>query len=294
MIYLIAYFQFRAEHMTIDRMGDSFVYTLVGNVWIKTEEYEITSGRGIYYESDSLAELFDNVFVRGPGYVLKSGYLRYRTDGSYLFVKGDVYLEDSLRIIESGWIEVINDVARAKDSVYVFLKNRNVAVWGDSALYNINSGRGKVWGDIRIEILRDTDTVHIDTRFLQFGPRNFRAVPLERLISPREEARGDTLDYILNRDSTESAIIRGNAYVKWDGGEGYADTVEILYRNNVLLRAVFVGNARVMQRDSSRTIYIESDLVRVLFEGGSVSRVFSEGIKKAYIREENPPHLDGN
>ncbi len=294
MIYLIAYFQFRAEHMTIDRMGDSFVYTLVGNVWIKTEEYEITSGRGIYYESDSLAELFDNVFVRGPGYVLKSGYLRYRTDGSYLLVKGDVYLEDSLRIIESGWIEVINDVARAKDSVYVFLKNRNVAVWGDSALYNINSGRGKVWGDIRIEILRDTDTVHIDTRFLQFGPRNFRAVPLERLISPREEARGDTLDYILNRDSTESAIIRGNAYVKWDGGEGYADTVEILYRNNVLLRAVFVGNARVMQRDSSRTIYIESDLVRVLFEGGSVSRVFSEGIKKAYIREENPPHLDGN
>lgn len=294
MIYLIAYFQFRAEHMTIDRMGDSFVYTLVGNVWIKTEEYEITSGRGIYYESDSLAELFDNVFVRGPGYVLKSGYLRYRTDGSYLLVKGDVYLEDSLRIIESGWIEVINDVARAKDSVYVFLKNRNVAVWGDSALYNINSGRGKVWGDIRIEILRYTDTVHIDTRFLQFGPRNFRAVPLERLISPREEARGDTLDYILNRDSTESAIIRGNAYVKWDGGEGYADTVEILYRNNVLLRAVFVGNARVMQRDSSRTIYIESDLVRVLFEGGSVSRVFSEGIKKAYIREENPPHLDGN
>ncbi len=294
MIYLVAYFQFRADHMTIDRRDSTFVYTLVGNVWIRTEDYEITSRKGIYYESDSLAELFDDVFVRGPGYVLKSGYLRYRTDGSYLLVKGDVYLEDSLRIIEAGWIEVIDDVARARDSVYVFLKNRNVAVWGDSAVYNINSGRGKVWGDIRIEILRDTDTVHIDTRFLNFGPRNFSAIPLLRLISPREEARGDTLNYILNRDSTESAIIQGNAYVKWDGGEGYADTVEILYGNNVLIRAVFIGNARVMQRDSSRTIYIEADLVRVLFRNGSVSRVRSEGIRKAYIREENPPRSGGD
>jgi len=275
--------------MTIERQGDSFIYTLVGNVWIKTDQYEITSGKGIYYESDSLAELFDNVFVRGPGYILKSSYLKYRTDGSYLLVEGDVYLEDSLRIIEAGWIEVIDDVAKAKDSVYVFLKNRNVAVWGDSAVYNINSGRGKVWGDIRIEIIRDTDTVYIDTRFLSFGPKNFRAVPLERLISSREEARGDTLDYVLNPDSTESAIIRGNAYVKWGGGEGYADTVEILYRNNMLLKAVFIGNARITQRDSSRTIYIEADLVRVFFRNGDVGRVWSEKIKKAYIREESPP-----
>ncbi len=289
MIYLIAYFQFRADRMTIDRRDESFVYTLVGNVWVKTERYEITSGRGIYYEADSLAELFDNVFVRGPGYILESSYLKYRTDGSYLLVEGDVYLEDSLRIIEAGWIEVIGDVAKARDSVYVFLKNRNVAVWGDSAVYNINSGRGKVWGDIRIEILRDTDTVHIDTRFLEFGPRNFRAIPLERLISSREEAMGDTLDYVLNPDSTETALVRGSAYVKWGGGEGYADTVEILYRNNVLLRAVFIGNARITQRDSSRTIHIEADLVRVFFRNGDVARVWSEKIKKAYIREENPP-----
>ncbi len=275
--------------MEINRRGDSFVYTLVGDVWIRTQEYEITSGRGIYYESDSLAELFDDVFVRGPGYILRSDYLKYRTDGSYLLVRGDVYLEDSLRIIEAGWIEVVDDVARARDSVYVFLKNRNVVVWGDSAVYNINSGRGKVYGDIRIEILRDTDTVRIDTRFLEFGPRNFRGIPLERLISRGEAARGDTLDYILNADSTESAVIRGDAYVKWDGGEGYADTVEILYRDNVLLRAVFDGNARVMQRDSSRTIYIEAGLVRVLFRGGSVYRVRSERIKRAYIREETPP-----
>ncbi len=293
MIYLFAYFQFKANHMTIERQGDYFVYTLVGNVWIRTEKYEITSGKGIYYESDSLAELFENVFVRGPGYILKSDYLKYRTDGSYLLVKGGVYLEDSLRIIEAGWIEVIDDVARARDSVYVFLKNRNVAVWGDSALYNINSGRGKVWGRIRIEILRDTDTVHIDTRFLEFGPRNLRAIPLIRLVSSREEARGDTLDYVLNRDSTESAIIRGSGYVKWSDGVGYADTVNILYRNNVLLKAVFSGNARITQRDSSRTIHIEADLVRVEFGRGDVSRVWSEGIGKAYIREENPPAGEG-
>ena len=275
--------------MTIERMGDNFVYTLIGNVWIKTEKYEITSGKGIYYESDSLAELFDNVFVKGPGYILKSQYLKYRTDGSYLLVKGDVYLEDSLRIIRAGWIEVIDDVAKAKDSVYVFLKNRNVAVWGDSALYNLNTGRGKVWGNIKIEVLRDTDTVHIETRFLSFGTRNFRAIPLIRLYSSQEEARGDTLDYVLNPDSSESAIIRGNAYVKWADGTGDADTIEILYRGSTLEKATFTGNATVVQRDTSRTIYIEAQLVKVTFREGNVSRAWSERIEKAYIREETPP-----
>lgn len=272
--------------MDIERGDSGYVYTLVGHVWVKTEEYEITAGRGKYYEQDSLSELWKDVVVRGRNYILKSDYLKYRSPDEYLLLEGKVFLEDSLRRIKSRWIEVIRKVARAKGDVYVFLKNRNVSVEGDSAIYNINSGVGTIWGDISIQILRDGDTVHIDTRMLHVEKENFTAIPLIKLTSSTEEASGDTLHYILNRDSTETAIIKGNAFVRWSDGEGKADTIEIIYRQNQILRAIFKGNAVVSRRDSTRYFYIEADRVDVWFSSGRVQRVLSDFIRNAYIREE--------
>ena len=143
-----------------------------------------------------------------------------------------------------------------------------------------------MWGDVSIQILRDSDTVFISTRVLHVGKRNFRAVPLMELVSSRERASGDTLHYVLNPDSTETAIIKGKAFVRWSDGEGYADTIEITYRQNRILRALFVGNARVWRRDSTRHFYVEAQRVDVRFKGGEVYRVLSDFIRKAYIREE--------
>ncbi|MEO0218458.1 MAG: hypothetical protein ABIL72_08035, partial [candidate division WOR-3 bacterium] len=85
-LLILSYFEFKADNMEITRTDKGYVYKLRGDVFIKTENYEIYSQIGTYYEDLGISELSGNVLVKGKDYFLKSNYLRYiqKNDELYL------------------------------------------------------------------------------------------------------------------------------------------------------------------------------------------------------------------
>ncbi len=250
-----------------------YVYKLKGNVFIRTENYEIYSASGIYYEDSGISELFGNVIVKGRDYFLKSDYLKYIQKYEELYLSGKVYLEDSIRIIKSSEISVKNNFARAKRDVFIYLKDKKILSEGDSANYDLNKKEGKIFKVKYIKIFRDIDTVEIKTNEVSMFKENLKLKPLISLKTLREFSKGDSLTYEVMQDSTEKVVIYNNAFILWENGQGSADTIFIYYKNSKIERAHFVNNADVQTKNQEDLIRVKSNLVNVEFFDGKVQRV---------------------
>ncbi len=277
-LIIFAYFEFKADNMEIIGTEKGYIYKLRGNVFIKTDNYEIYSNVGTYYESEGISELLGNVVVKGKDYILKSDYLKHIQKSDELYLKNNVYLEDSIRIIKANGIHVKNNFARAKKNVYIYLKDKKIATVGDSGNYDINKKEGKIFKVNYIKIFRDSDTVDIRTDEINIFKENLKLKPLISLKTKKEFAKGDSLTYEILSDSTERIIIYNNAYISWDSGEGSGDTIIIYYKNSTIKNASFIKNADVKTKSRDNLIYVKSDLVDVKFFDGKVKEVYANEI----------------
>ncbi len=262
-----------------------YIYKLNGNVFIKTDNYEIYSNIGTYYENKGISELLGNVVVKGKDYILKSNYLKHTQIDDELYLKNNVYLEDSIRIIKANEIHVRNNLARAKKNVYIYLKDKKIETLGDSGNYDINKKIGKIFNVSYIKIFRENDTVLIKTKFVDIFKENLTLKPLISLNTKNEFAKGDSLIYETLEDSTQKIIIYNNAYIKWENGEGNSDTILILYKNSSIKNAKFINNAYVKTKNNEHLISVRSSIVDVEFFEGKVNRVYSRDVIEGISEE---------
>lgn len=264
--------------MEITAVEKGYIYKLRGNVYIKTDNYEIFSNEGTYYESEGKTELFGNVFVKGKNYILKSDYLKHIQKNDELYLKNNVYLEDSIRIIKANDVNVKNNFARAKKDVYIYLKDKKIETVGDSGNYDINKKEGEIFNVSYIKIFRESDTALIKTNVVNIFRENLKLKPLISLNTKTEFAKGDSLIYETLEDSTQRITIYNNAYIKWENGEGNADTILIFYKNSSIKSAKFTTNADVKTRNNDNLISVRSEIVDVDFFEGKVKRVYSRDV----------------
>lgn len=259
-----------------------YVYKLKGNVYIKTDNYEIFSNSGIYYEDAGISELRGNVVVKSKDYIVKSEYLKHIQKGDEIYLRGNVYLEDSIRIIKGNEISVKNNFSKAKRDVYIYLKDRKVLATGDSGNYDLDKKEGNIYRVKNIKIFREKDTVDISTDEVYIYKENFKLKPLYSLKTFNEFARGDSLIY--EKDSLEKITIYNNAYIKWQDGEGSADTILIFYKDAKIKNVEFINNAFVKTKSNDEEIMVNSRLVSVKFFDGKINKVVSreliEGISE--------------
>ncbi|MEO0158866.1 MAG: hypothetical protein ABIL49_04215 [candidate division WOR-3 bacterium] len=272
-LLILSYFEFKADNMEITRTDKGYVYKLRGDVFIKTENYEIYSQIGTYYEDLGISELSGNVLVKGKDYFLKSNYLRYIQKNDELYLSGNVHLEDSIRIIKAKEVHVKNNFSRAKKDVYIYLKDKKIASEGDSGNYDLNKKEGKIFNVKYIKIFRDSDTVDIRTHYVDIFKENLKLKPLISLKTMKEFAKGDSLTYEMLKDSTEKITIYNNAFISWENGEGKADTIIIYYKHSKIENAQFINNADVKTKTQEDLISVKSNLVNVEFFESKVKRV---------------------
>lgn len=248
-----------------------YVYKLMGNVYIKTDNYEIFSNLGTYYEDMGVSELSGNVIVRSKDYIIKSEYLKHIQKSDDIYLKGNVYLEDSIRIIKAMEISVKNNFSTAKGNVYIYLKDKRVLATGDSGNYDLNKKEGNIYKVKSIMIFRENDTIKISANEVYIYKENFKLKPLNSLKTSNEFAKGDSLTY--QKDSLEKITIYNNAYIKWEDGEGEADTIVIFYKDSKIESAEFINNASVKTRSNDEEIIVNSKLVSAKFSEGKIKKV---------------------
>ncbi len=286
---LLLQFQFKADRMQVERYDGSFIYYLHGNVWLKTPNYEITANKGIYYERDSLAKLYGNITVRGKDYIMKSDYLEYRRGGEYISLIGKVFLEDSMRIIQAETIRVLGKLAKAKGNLYIFMKNRNIEVRGDSGYYDTNAKIGKVWSDtVHARVMRVQDTVDIRGSMMGVLREDIWITPLFGMQTSRHQARGDSAYYRLTEDSLEVLSIVGEAWILWEGGEGSADTIVVWYKRGNIVKVEFLSSADVEYVSEGKIYSMKAFRIVAHFREDKLKEVLSEELYEGIVSEIHP------
>jgi len=259
--------------MEIEYSEKGYVYKLKGNVFLKTENYEIYSNKGVYYEGEGISELEGNVIVKGRNYITNSNYLKHIQKNDEIYLRGNVYLEDSLRIIKANEVHVKNNFSKAKNNVYIYLKDKKIVCEGDSGNYDLNKKEGIIFNVKYINIIRDSDTVDIKTKTVFVFKENLKLKPLISLKTKKEFAKGDSLTYETLEDSTEKITIYNNAFISWENGNGSSDTIIIYYKNSRIENAQFINNADVQTKNNEDIISVKSNLVNVEFFDSKVKKV---------------------
>jgi len=269
---------------------------LIGRVRVQATKADITAKMGIYYEASKLSILYGNALVKGPDYTISSDTLRYIPNPEYLYLSGKALLDDRYRTIAARTIEVIGDSSVAKGAVEIYLKDKDVRIYGDTGYYDLNEKKGRLIGNPRAVIQRK-DTMLIRGDVFYMVKDTIWAAGNVIVESGGTKAWGDTLSAFERdttgpladsaRTKTEIATLTGACRVQWEGGWATADTVRMTSLDGKVRRMEFVSNAVVQREEGGTLIRVEGARVVAVFDdSGEVSDVYAERLTSGFYREK--------
>jgi lipopolysaccharide export system protein LptA len=139
------------EDLIYDRIGQVSQYYRGGR--INTQEKELTSDTGYYYNRQKEFVFNGNVVLIDPDYTLRSEWLRYNTESEIAYFQGPTHInaEDSYIYCETGWFDTRNDIAQLGKNSWI--RTGDQTMRGDSLYYDQGLGLGKAFRNV---ILTDT------------------------------------------------------------------------------------------------------------------------------------------
>jgi lipopolysaccharide export system protein LptA len=288
LLALLAY-NFWADKMIITETPSGRAIELIGRVRVQATKADITARTGIYYEASKLSILYGNALVKGPDYTISSDTLRYIPKPEYLYLSGKAFLEDRYRTIASRTIEVIGDSSVARGAVEIYLKDKDVRIYGDTGYYDLKEKRGRLIGNPKALIQRrDTMLITGDTFYMLKD--TVWAVGNVIVETAGTKAWGDTLSAFeqdTTTPKTEIATLVGACRVQWEGGWATSDTVRLISVDGKVRRMEFVSNAVVHREEGGAVIQVSAASVTALFEeSGGISDVYAEHLSSGFYREK--------
>lgn len=294
---LFAY-NFWADKMIITETPSGRAIELIGRVRVQATKADITARMGIYYEVSKLSILYGNALVKGPDYTISSDTLRYIPKPEYLYLSGRAFLEDRYRTISSKTIEVVGDSAVAKGAVDIYVKEKDVRIYGDTGYYDLKEKKGRLLGNPKA-IIQRRDTIIILGDVFHMIKDTIWATGNVSVQGKGTRAWGDTLSAFerettgIKGDSaapkTEIATLAGTCRVEWDGGWARSDTVRLTSVDGRVRRMDFVSNATVHREEAGSIVEVSGAIVIAFFdEEGAVTDVLAERLTSGFYRERRP------
>lgn len=295
-ILVILAYNFWADKMIITETPSGRAIELIGRVRVQATKANIIARRGIYYEASKLSILYGDALIKGPDYTISSDTLRYIPRPEYLYLSGRAFLDDRYRTIGSKTIEVIGDSSVARGAVEIYIKDKDVRIYGDTGYYDLKEKKGHLVGSPRAVILRQ-DTMVIRGDVFYMVKDTIWATGNVTVQSERTVAWGDTLSAFEQdtselasdsaRPKTEIATLTGACRVQWETGWATSDTVKMTSVDGKVKTMDFISNATVHREEGGTLIQVAGAKVIAIFdEEGEVSDVFAERLTSGFYREK--------
>ncbi|MEO0248506.1 MAG: hypothetical protein ABIN58_02960 [candidate division WOR-3 bacterium] len=296
MILALLAYNFWADKMIITETPSGRAIELIGRVRVQATKADITAKMGIYYEASKLSILYGNALVKGPDYTISSDTLRYIPKPEYLYLSGKAFLEDRYRTIASKTIEVIGDSSVARGAVEIYVKEKDVRIYGDTGYYDLKEKKGHLVGSPRAVIQRE-DTMIIRGNVFYMIKDTIWAVGNVVVQSEGTMAWGDTLSAFeqdttgaaadSTKPKTEIATLTGSCRVQWETGWATSDTVMMTSLNGKVRQMDFISNATVHREEAGTLIEVAGARVIAIFDdAGEVSDVYAERLTSGFYREK--------
>lgn len=292
---LLAY-NFWADKMIITETPSGRAIELIGHVRVQATRADITARKGIYYEASKLSILYGDALVKGPDYTISSDTLRYIPRPEYLYLSGRAFLDDRYRTIASKTIEVIGDSSVARGEVAIYVKDKDVRIYGDTGYYDLKEKKGHLVGNPRAVIMRQ-DTMVIRGDVFYMVKDTIWAAGNVTVQSEGTMAWGDTLSAFeqdttgsgsdSTRPKTEIATLTGACRVQWETGWATSDTVMMTSLDGNVQQMDFVSNAVVHREEGGTLIQVAGARVIAVFDdAGEVSDVYAENLTSGFYMEK--------
>ncbi|NPA80142.1 MAG: hypothetical protein GXO29_03730 [Thermotogae bacterium] len=282
LILLSGRFSFSAGAMSVMLKGGETVYILRKGVKVRTSKYDIRGSHGVYYETAGIVRLY-GANIRSPNLKMRAETLHYYRKRKLLRLKGNAHFEDAYRVVKGDRIVAMGDSAWVVGNVFVEAKRRGVIIRGDSAFYDGKEAFGYVMGSARALIAR-RDTVEISADMFIMHKDTTYGVGSVVASSRKFKATGDTFRMIVRDTILKSILIRGNAKVVWENGEGTSKEVEITFRDGYTEFVIFRDSARVVYTENGSTIDVLGDEIRVYSEKDTLKHIFVRGLEEGRYR----------
>ena len=305
-------------------MKRNLAYYFEGGKLVDTTNV-LTSRRGSYHTTSSLAAFKDSVVLDNPKYDLQSDTLEYNTRTKVAYTLGPTTIissDSSIAYAEAGSefktaekqsvfnIGTVETEAYVISADYLFVddfrqqylgqqnvemvaKDNNVIITGDTAVYQRSTGRAVVFGNALMKRVMNLDTLYLRADTLvsieDSIPAKERILAYNNVKIFREDLQGvsDSLAYRI----TDSVLYLYDEPVLWSNGNQInADSMHFEIRGGTIDALYTVDNSFVASVDTLENYnQIKGRDMKARFQNGAISRVdvYGNGESIYYILEND-------
>ena len=286
-ILFLALFELGGGFVTASEMeiltDSSGRFYIMRDVSIYSEGVETTADSGIYDESELRAKLWGNIKVVGNGFVITSDTLIFHEANELMQFIGHSVFVDSAYHIEACRFEKLADTAKAMDSVYILLLDKNISIYGDSGFYFIDERRGRVCGSPKMTIPFDTSAVSVSSKSIEFTQDTLWAFGGVRIVAPDADGDADSAMFV----SSDSTLrLWPNGHVRWDKGEASGKVVLLKFSNG-RVSDLSVDEGMVYMEGESGTIRIKGTKINIKRRSDESAEVYASELHQGMFCPKN-------
>ena len=287
---LIVFFLFSAINISsgsleIQNQAGSLIYFLKNGVTLQFDSTVVTSDEGIYYIDRKMGKLFGHVRLKTPSYTVTSDSLIYFEDGNRTIFRLNVSGTDSSAIFEAKNLWVLGDTAFAQGDIEIFLVNDSLAISGDSGVYFINTGKGKIF-DRAKAILYQSDTINLVADSIEFRKDTLFAWSKVNINSSSFEGSSGALQFFNKSGDLSEVRLLGEGQFKIGETEVLGDTLRFSLERGHVVEAVFRGKPSLETSRDDGVLKITSENMRVSVANDTVTFFAARGRVKGRFEEK--------
>ena len=285
LLLLISAINISSGSLEIENTPQGLIYFLKNGVTLEFDSTVVTSDEGIYYIDQKRGKLFGHVRLKTPSYTVTSDSLIYFEDGNRTVFKLNVSGTDSSAIFEANDLFVIGDTAFAKGNIQIFLVNDSLTIAGDSGVYFINMGTGKIFDKAHATLLKG-DTIDLVADSLEFRKDSLFAWSNVQIKSSSFSGSSEMLRFISLGEDSSLVNLEKNGVFKMTRTAVTGDTLEFKLSKGHVVEADFSGNPTLETERKDGVLEIQSGKMMVSVTNDTVSFfVAMHGVKGRFVEK---------
>ena len=284
-ILLFSAINISSGSLEIQNQGGNLIYFLKNGVTLQFDSTIVTSDEGIYYIDKKMGKLYGHVRLKTPSYTVTSDSLIYFEDKNRTIFRLNVSGTDSSAIFEANHLSVLGDTAFAQGNIEIFLVNDSLVISGDSGVYFINTGTGKIFDRARASLFKG-DTINLVADSIKFLKDTLLAWSRVKINSSSFEGSSRMLKFMSKSSDSSEVKLLGDGQFKISRTNVSGDTLIFGLSKGHVVRAIFTGRPILETSRKDGVLAIESSEMRVDVTNDTVSFFTARGRVKGRFEEK--------